>query len=1222
MANIPPSRHSPPDSPAAQAHAPLPHPLTQPRTAQRPTADARSSQHLAPDSHSSSNSHDAGTPAPAFAPGRQPLPRNFPAPPINSQLSKSVADSAALDAATAAITRAGGNLDVGDTGLLDDLCERLSNPELYTRPITRQRIIELLEIASEEIAKTRAAGLWEITARVAQERHFVCPPQMEGTVKSYIKMVDTVNENSGSFDEAELIARLDKINQSKPFQANIPANTACLFCRKRKIKCDGSLPQCDMCAKHRQAKCEYPQKSHYGGFSNRGGVHYVVPMGPDIAAAAASSAPGASPPIHLELGKAVKGYAPAAPTVAPTFILPGPAPPPSTASNPSMYVDPQRPPDIPAPRGRQAHEPVPRRGSYTSSTGAPSHYDPVRQGVTSNYSPHGPGANLSPPRSHHSAYGATTRRSDARDTSSAAGMPQSDRAEKSWDDGYADEEEDDVRPVSSTSSQILQNRHAAHLARNGNQDVEMEDADGANEVPRRRSPHTGHERCINCDTDKTSLWRKDEDGRTICNACQIYFRVHGRKRPPSMRSSTVKKRPGRQPRPSTGPHPLPGHELYIHRIEDESFSSDRAHHTDLSQHHVLRPKGVPMSYAQPAPPSAHKRMGHSPRSSGSRSPNPHDRRHSPPPPSGEFVQQQQQHLRVIEQAIANGQRTQPASTAGLDYALGGSRPRGSRQPQAEEGYRGRATDYVSPQDRQISPEARSSYNRESHEQGRPSPSVDTPMLDGISEDRHRREHPGSRRTSDEHRNGATRGRDSSVGPEDETEVQAGENLCAVEGGRSPADVLVFRFDADRAKAVCATQWAHLRSPNHSVEDDLRFHLNCYRKNPPESTSQERVTLGVATDWLPKAGVYSITSGDEPPNSHHMAPPPHGKLNQTIDITSEIREGLNTLKFTQLRDMSDCVLVVQIWKVGRKPVGPSPRGGPSPSSAPQHNGMAPPGSVPDKHHARAYPSARAPPVYEAVTSPSGRTSPPPISGRSNKPRNGDKSNGAPTGSRRSCLYCFNNRIACRPSHQENLGCEECLRRGIQCAMPEEYSTDVGFHSSVDRKPMINPALGSPPSHHPAHVQGSQSHTHTFHSHNQAPPPSTPLSPGSVSGAKRKQEEQLPAPPAPANAPGPKPKRAYKRKQATHDSVSPPAQPTHQALPPMHHIQHVPPPPAQSGFAAALSGSTNGARSAGGSAPDSRANQDLRRHHDMMIKQQQDAERENARVLAGALPTPYA
>lgn len=151
-----------------------------------------------------------------------------------------------------------------------------------------------------------------------------------------------------------------------------------------------------------------------------------------------------------------------------------------------------------------------------------------------------------------------------------------------------------------------------------------------------------------------------------------------------MRSSTVKKRPGRQPRPSTGPHPLPGHELYIHRIDDDSFSSDRAHQIDSSQHTISRPKALPMSYTQPAPPSAHKHMGHSPRSSGSRSPNPHERRRSPPPPSGEFVQQQQQHLRVIEQAIANGQRTQPASTTGLDYALSGSRSRSSRQPQAEE----------------------------------------------------------------------------------------------------------------------------------------------------------------------------------------------------------------------------------------------------------------------------------------------------------------------------------------------------------------------------------------------------------------------------------------------------------------------------------------------------------------------------------------------------------
>ena len=70
--------------------------------------------------------------------------------------------------------------------------------------------------------------------------------------------------------------------------------------------------------------------------------------------------------------------------------------------------------------------------------------------------------------------------------------------------------------------------------------------------------------------------------------------------------------------------------------------------------------------------------------------------------------------------------------------------------------------------------------------------------------------------------------------------------------------------------------------------------------------------------------------------------------------------------------------------------------------------------------------------------------------------------------------------------------------------------------------------------------------------------------------------------------------------------------------MHHIQHVPAPPA-SYPASAAAPSTNSGR---GSAVDSRANHDLRRHQEMLAKQQQDAERESQRVLAGGLPTPYA
>ena len=42
-------------------------------------------------------------------------------------------------------------------------------------------------------------------------------------------------------------------------------------------------------------------------------------------------------------------------------------------------------------------------------------------------------------------------------------------------------------------------------------------------------------KCVNCMTGKTSLWRKDEEGRPVCNACCLYFKLHGRKRPASWR---------------------------------------------------------------------------------------------------------------------------------------------------------------------------------------------------------------------------------------------------------------------------------------------------------------------------------------------------------------------------------------------------------------------------------------------------------------------------------------------------------------------------------------------------------------------------------------------------------------------------------------------------------------------------------------------------------------
>ncbi|KAL1924360.1 uncharacterized protein VTP21DRAFT_7395 [Calcarisporiella thermophila] len=48
--------------------------------------------------------------------------------------------------------------------------------------------------------------------------------------------------------------------------------------------------------------------------------------------------------------------------------------------------------------------------------------------------------------------------------------------------------------------------------------------------------------CANCRTTTTPLWRRDEAGNTICNACGLYYKLHKSHRPISMKRSVIKRR--------------------------------------------------------------------------------------------------------------------------------------------------------------------------------------------------------------------------------------------------------------------------------------------------------------------------------------------------------------------------------------------------------------------------------------------------------------------------------------------------------------------------------------------------------------------------------------------------------------------------------------------------------------------------------------------------------
>ncbi|XP_054158930.1 box A-binding factor-like [Oppia nitens] len=87
--------------------------------------------------------------------------------------------------------------------------------------------------------------------------------------------------------------------------------------------------------------------------------------------------------------------------------------------------------------------------------------------------------------------------------------------------------------------------------------------------------------CSNCHTSTTTLWRRNNQGEPVCNACGLYFKLHGVNRPLAMKKEGIQTRK-RKPKAAT-PQESPSSALSIQKPQHQQ-QQQHQHQQQQQQH--------------------------------------------------------------------------------------------------------------------------------------------------------------------------------------------------------------------------------------------------------------------------------------------------------------------------------------------------------------------------------------------------------------------------------------------------------------------------------------------------------------------------------------------------------------------------------------------------------------------------------------------------------------